>query len=488
MPITLKIVSYQRLTPGQNEFFRTDSNKISVGRSTENDLTLPDPQRFMSGTHCWIENRGGTWQLTDTSTNGVFMNGSDQRVPKGETVTLNDGDRIRLGDYELEFTAADAASSEGPFEDDDEDYFATPASSERERDTREESKAVNTPLSQMDSSLLGESVSIDELYGLQGEEEEEQEPPSLAGREARGSPMGHHFRAPEIEQPSGGDLPDKYRVDPDAIPEDWDEETGMLKSPAKPSAKQAAESPPGEAVEIPEDWDEETGVAATPEPPEQKEARQAQKPQAPARRIEADSAIAAFVAGAGLDPSQMKVEDEAAFFHDLGALLRTMTTGIMQAIASRSQVKSEFRLEQTMIAPTENNPLKFSVSPDEALLRLVQHSDSAYLAGAEAACQAIDDINAHQMAVLAGTEAALRSILRRFRPANLEARLGGGSALGKLIPLLRKAKYWEFYKALYDEISEAADDDFQQFFGSEFSRAYEQQLEHLRKTRKEDSP
>jgi type VI secretion system protein len=188
-----------------------------------------------------------------------------------------------------------------------------------------------------------------------------------------------------------------------------------------------------------------------------------------------------------MDPSQLKVEDEAAFFHDLGALLRTMTAGIMQAIASRSQIKSEFRLEQTMIAPTENNPLKFSATSDEALLRLVRHSEKAYLAGAEAAREAIDDINAHQMAVVAGTEAALRSILRRFKPDGLASRLGGGSALGNLIPLFKKAKYWDFFKALYEEVSEAADDDFHQFFGNEFAKAYEQQLERLRKSRKDDT-
>lgn len=496
MPITLKIVSYQRLTPGQQETFSTDRNKISIGRNPENDLTLADPQRFMSGTHCWIENRGGTWYLTDTSTNGVFINGSDQRVAKGDSVALGKGDRLKLGDYELEFAEQTGTPAGGPFEDDDEDYFAVPEPGAPGRDSREDSKEANTPLSQMDSSLLGDSVSLDDLYDFDGEEEEE-EPQSLSGREARGSPIHHHFSAPQVDDGQGGDLPDKYRVEPDAIPDNWDEETGMVKRPPKQADEPAPAAPADDPVEIPDDWDEETGIAEVeaeaPSPPPAAQrpapppAAERPAPRAPAPRIQADSAIAAFVQGAGLDRSQLKVDDEAAFFHELGALLRTMTAGIMQAIASRSQIKSEFRLEQTMIAPTENNPLKFSATAEEALLRLVRHSEKAYLAGADAAREAIDDINAHQMAVLAGTEAALRSILRRFKPDSLEARLGGGSAPGNLIPLFKKAKYWDFFKALYEEVSEAADDDFHQFFGNEFAKAYEQQLERLRKSRKDDT-
>jgi len=164
-----------------------------------------------------------------------------------------------------------------------------------------------------------------------------------------------------------------------------------------------------------------------------------------------------------------------------------MTEGLMQAISSRSQIKSEFRLEQTMIAPTENNPFKFSVSAQEAMSRLLNSNEAAYQSGPAAAAEAIDDINAHQMAVLAGTEAALKSILQRFKPASLEAKFASESLLNKALPALKKARYWEFYKILYEELSEAADDDFQQFFGAEFSDAYEKQLDRLRLARKEPS-
>ncbi len=489
MSITLKIISYQRLTPGQQELFQTELNRFSIGRNPDNHWVLPDPQRFMSGTHCWLENRDGTWFVIDTSTNGVFLNGSEQRLAKNDPVALNQADRIRLGDYELELdlleseqVLSDAASpSADPFQSNLEDIFTTPEAPHPS--APEELKEVNTPLSQLDNGLLGDAVSIDDLYQLDGEAEEQQEPPTLASQGDQLSPLSEHFSAPEVAEIQGSPLPDQYAADLDAIPENWDDETGMIQSPLKeepqdpkPVAKQAVAPPPARPQQPPAS-----------EAPQAPPLRPLEPSQQAARPISPDSALAAFAAGAGLYLTQLQVENENEFFNDLGELIKTMTEGLMQAVASRSQVKSEFRLEQTMIAPTENNPFKFSVSTQEALSRLFNRADGAYLSGCAAAAEAIDDINAHQMAVMAGTEAALKSILQRFRPATLESRFSGDSLFDKALPSLKKARYWDFYKVLYDEVSEAADDDFQQYFGSEFSSAYEKQLDRLKISRKEQS-
>lgn len=492
MSITLKIISYQRLTPGQQESFQTDLDKFSIGRNTDNHWTLPDPQRFMSGTHCWLENRNGTWFITDTSTNGVFINGSDQRLTKNDSVAINHADRIRLGDYELEIdlqqsvqvsgSQADSATemSSDPFQNDEEDIIATPEVSWP--NAAQDLKEVNTPLSQMDSSLLGDSVNIDDLHELSDDAQEQEEPPTLASQGDQVSPLRRHFSAPEVAQVQPSTLPDQYAADLDAIPENWDEETGLIKSPLsdqpqdlEPVTAEPSVSPPPPLTREP----------APPPAPGASPTSRVESSHPATQQISADSALGAFAAGAGLDLNQLQVEDEEEFFHDLGVLLFTMTEGLMQAIASRSQVKSEFRLEQTMIAPTENNPFKFSVSAQEAMTRLLNPTDSAFLSGRAAAAEAIDDINAHQMAVMAGTEAALKSILHRFRPATLESKFGGPSMVDKALPFLKKARYWEFYKILYDEVSEAADDDFQQYFGNEFSNAYEKQLDRLKLSRKE---
>ena len=480
MSLTLKIISYQRLTPGQQESFQSNLDKFSIGRNPDNDWPLHDPQRFMSGTHCQVENRNGVWVLTDTSTNGVFINNSDQRVAKGDSVELKQGDQIRLGDYDLQVDL-DAGSSAGisppsdidPFLDNIDDTFAAPEPPQPA--TLSEPKAENTPLSQMDNSLLGDAVSIDSLYQFDDAGEKAEEPPTLASRGNQGSPMEQHFSAPRVEQAPDNSPAGKYAADFDDIPDNWDDETGLVQNPGieKPDPKPTPASAPPAPLPEP--------TTSAPKPAPEYSARPS------SGHSGGGSALAAFARGARLDPNQLQVDDQEAFFQDLGALLETMTHGLMQAIASRSQVKSEFRLEQTMIAPTENNPFKFSVSPQEAMMRLINRSDHAYLSGIAAAAEAVDDINAHQLAVMAGTEAALKSILRRFNPRKLESKFGKDSSLRNSVAVLKKARYWDFYTVLYDEISSAVDDDFQQLFGAEFSSAYEEQLDRLKLSRKEPS-
>jgi len=106
--------------------------------------------------------------------------------------------------------------------------------------------------------------------------------------------------------------------------------------------------------------------------------------------------------------------------------------------------------------------------------------DTAYMTGVTAIKEGFDDVNAHQMAVIAGMEAALQDILKRFNPEALEKRLESDSILDNILPGGKKAKYWEMFKILFDQIAGEAEDDFQQLFGSKFSRAYEQQLDRLK--------
>jgi len=511
MPIALKIISYHRLTPGQQVLFRTDLQRFSIGRSRDNHWTLPDPQRFMSGTHCWIEQRAGSWYVTDTSTNGVYINGSDQRVEKNDSVAVGSGDRIRLGDYELEVeidgaevvSPAPQSDSGDPFHSPEGDVFAASvdAASGAGKPGRQEAGHESADDA---GGLLGDAVSIDDLYHLTEPENEAAEAPSLARGGDQASVLEQHFASPDVSQEASRGVPGDYAVAINEIPDDWDEETGAVPAPgtsaeaqphasaeavaavvppvdpSPPSPKETA-TPPPPAEPTPQ-RDVPRPTAAPPAEPAQPAPGKAER--VPAPSADAAGVLASFAAGAGLDVQQLSVEDEQAFFNEVGELLKTMTAGVMQAIASRGQIKSEFRLEQTMIAPTQNNPFKFSASPQEALLRLLGRSSSAYLSGPIAAAEAIDDVNAHQMAVLAGTEAALKSLLRRFDPQALESKFGEGSALEKALPLVKKAKYWDFYKVLYEEVSEATDDDFQKFFGSEFSDAYEKQLDRLKISRK----
>jgi type VI secretion system protein len=78
-----------------------ESGRLTLGRGPDNDWVLADPERLLSKQHCEIAWTGEAFVLTDTSTNGVFINNAQAPVGRGQTVELAPGDNVRLGDYEL---------------------------------------------------------------------------------------------------------------------------------------------------------------------------------------------------------------------------------------------------------------------------------------------------------------------------------------------------------------------------------------------------
>lgn len=80
---------------------------LTIGRSEEADVRITD--RFASGIHCRVHNRGNSYFVEDlSSTNGTYLNDEDL---DGEA-PLRDLDEIRIGDTEIRF---ELASYEGGY-------------------------------------------------------------------------------------------------------------------------------------------------------------------------------------------------------------------------------------------------------------------------------------------------------------------------------------------------------------------------------------
>src|SRR5271165_7312990 len=76
--------------------------EFHVGRGPDVDWVLPDPDRLLSKRHFAVAFRGGGWQIADTSTNGTWLNTEPGPIGRGAARALRDGDRLRLGAYEIE--------------------------------------------------------------------------------------------------------------------------------------------------------------------------------------------------------------------------------------------------------------------------------------------------------------------------------------------------------------------------------------------------
>ena len=187
-----------------------------------------------------------------------------------------------------------------------------------------------------------------------------------------------------------------------------------------------------------------------------------------------------FLRGAGIESSGIANTINANTFYLIGQLLSRSLEGAIQVLWARSKIKNELGLEVTIVHGRGNNPLKFSPSAQESLVKLLDPQGKAYMPANEAIDEAFSDIGAHEMAVMAGMRSALYDVLKRFDPEYLEQRLQKKSPTSARIPILKQALQWDLFQDLYGEIEKEAQDDFNRLFGRAFAKAYD---DHLRKTK-----
>jgi sigma-B regulation protein RsbU (phosphoserine phosphatase) len=96
---------------GTREHFALGKDVITIGRSRESDIFLPD--QWLSRHHAEIRKKGGGFAIADlNSKNGTLLSGQ----PVKEEVKLRHGDVITLGEHTLTFTEAGAAVEEPELE------------------------------------------------------------------------------------------------------------------------------------------------------------------------------------------------------------------------------------------------------------------------------------------------------------------------------------------------------------------------------------
>jgi FHA domain-containing protein len=194
--------------------------------------------------------------------------------------------------------------------------------------------------------------------------------------------------------------------------------------------------------------------------------------------------LRAFLHGAGVPDVAVSAGLTPEFMDMLGQLLRESTQGMLDLLLARTLTKREVRAELTMIAPKENNPLKFSPTVEVALAHLLAPHGRGFMPPLQAMKDAHDDLRSHQFGFMAGMRAALAGVLERFDPRQLEGRLTQKTVLDALLPINRKAKLWDLFAERYKDISHEAEEDFNVLFGKEFLRAYEAQVAKLEQDEK----
>jgi predicted component of type VI protein secretion system len=530
-----------------------NGGEFSVGRGPGVDWILPDGDRLLSKRHFALAFRSGSWQLADTSTNGTFINTDD--TPLGSEVrVLRDGDRVRLGAYEIEVRLAEDAFQSGGYEPRSRGYepqprggadpfgdpfgmdpLAPPAPAHQPFGGNVHTQAEVAPILPEDDFLHGAAPSGRPGY----------DPFRNPVQEDHSSVMQDAFQPPrasgQTPMHSGGVIPGD-----DLLPDNWDNDLleGIGDPPLSPST--APQLNPAPAPPPP--------PAAPPRPVPQPVARPMQQPIAPPpapmpaaepvafggdvspfdepsdlingpHRLEpnavplavahaepaapaadfdepevsappiarsparplpapappkpegADSGLlAAFMEGAGLP--EVQPTDPEATMRSLGAAFRAVVSGVRAVLIARASIKSEFRIEQTMIRARGNNPLKFSSGDDDALSALLGTGRRVDMAPAAAVTDALRDIRLHELASMAAMQSAVRALMEGLDPVKLRAAADQGGGM-TVLPAQRKARAWDAFEALHTKTTQALSDDFDSVFGKAFARAYERAMDEV---------
>ncbi len=455
MGVTLKFQS-SGTVPGNARPVTMQGGSLTVGRGPANDLVLPDPDRTLSKSHFVIEDHNGNVVVVDLSTNGTFLNYS--KIPLGRTPTpLNSGDVLGLGPYELVVEISQPGRG---------DAIAPPAAQDPLSPGRAE--RAPDPLDLLDDAGPGGDF-LDNLLGP--------EKPTGPSQFKPADPIDELLPPLDEEAPFFGK------------PDDGRGGQGASQPAHNPSTQDSfrPQATGGQNL-IPDDWDdlfegiEDSAAAAHPAAPQPAppEADVPPPAPAPAEASARDRDLAmAFLKGAGAAEVQIDEADLPNTMARMGRVMRTLVTGLREILMTRTSIKSEFRIEQTMIGAGGNNPLKFSISPDQAIEAMIRPTTKGYLSPESAAEQALQDIKAHEVAMVAGMEAALKGVLKKLDPKELEGKIETSSAFGSLLKG-KKARYWDVYEKIYAEISDQAENDFHDLFSREFARAYKEQLDRLK--------
>jgi len=457
MAIKLRVISdhYRELGEQRSRVFGVNGG--TIGRAQDNDWVLPDPSRVVSGHHCEIEYRGGSYWLKDTSTNGVFVNDSDEPLSVTGPVILRDGDRLSIGDYMVVVTV-------------DSRIDFLPAASE------EHSAAKHL------DEHIGAELDMDSLLSPRAEDSGQFQPRTAFGMtvpvEARPihRPPPVAKAEPEPEPPASTGTPVRAAhsiASPEAMP---------ASRPALTQQPSPSNGP---------DWAMRTRAITRQELADAMarrqsriEARQQVQPfhQQATTWADLKSAVQAFCRGAGIDPSALSAEAQSMLPLVAGQLLREAVVGLNDLAQARGKATPA----PATVQPTGSNPLRTSSSVEQALVRLFESHGRLYGGPVEALRDVLQDAKDHEAAVQAAMQAGLDAVLGQLSPSNVADQFEQRRARTLAPGQDPRPKYWDHYVEFFRVIAQNPGTDAQPIpFAEAFASTYSAVRDELRARRRE---
>jgi len=444
MALTLRIENHDSLPDGGPLSATVTEAGMEIGRDSSMGWTLPDPNRFISSRHMEIRYERGAYWLYDLSTNGTFLNGASSRMKSPHR--LAHGDRLQVGPYRIavEMVAGAAGGSVPPARD----PFA----------------AVSPAPDGGFGGAAPAARSGGDIWSIGGAPS----PKPVPGFDPRPPGRTSDFGDQHIEMP---------RMAPDAVAGAGSPFGGDVRLPPAAAAPVAAPvrdegSPFGGAAPVPQPMVPQVPpVVPMPEAFQPPGAGYPAPIPHPAQAPAGSSAVLdAICAGAGL-PAGTFAEggDPLRTAEEIGRLLRVVAEDLAALLRARAATKQSVRSGQrTMIGATDNNPLKFMPSAEEALEVMFGRPRAGFMRGATAVQTGFADVKQHQYAVHAALQPALARLLEDLAPEVIEAKAGSS------LMSSRKSRAWEIFVERWDAKTHPYENGMLDVFLAYYAEAYDQ--------------
>jgi len=514
--------------------FEFSSQGGSIGRSDLCDWTLFDQERFISKKHAEIFFQNNQFYVSDTSTNGIFINNTGNLLGSGNSHILKLGELLIIGEYQIvvDDISLNSDISQSSSNNDLLDLVMGAEPSEKSNNDFDPLSFQNNASGNNEHS---QSLGLNDILDNPVNDVEPQSKVSSSDYRVPEQPEitfgGESFASTQSEALNDANLYQQSKSD--EIPLDWElsgimpaisdeyidreanskEEVSVLDELAngdnplaqksfsqlmeeknltqKESIEEIAIPPKEVHLEqvVPIKNEElskevktikETTNFATSN--EQQDVPLKDAP--PAVTIEEiqnkapDIFFETLYRHLELPSQYLHSVDKEVFAKEIADVLLSSTKGLMSLLNGRTVFKQESRLSLTSIQPRSNNPLKFSIDPSDSLEMLLLKKKAGYMDVQSSYKEAISDIQSHQMAFLAGLQATLNGILNELEPEKIELE---AAQLGKsFMGLNTSSKAWKLYsekqKALASNVRQNLNDVLSKYFAD----TYQAQIDSIK--------
>ena len=523
MMLRLTIENVPSLTSGDPVEVSLAEHGLVIGRAAHADWTLPDPNNHVSSIHCEVDFRDGRYFLTDRSTNGTFINGAGERLTK--PVQLRDGDLLQIGHYQVrveEVPDGGTAASPGAVGMTagfgggidwgvGADSAAKPVSTTKfgREAARPLFQSANDPLmaafappsaaAHPDPFGVASSAAAPDPFGVAPRASDPFGTPSPAADPFAKAPAPDPFGV----QAGQSSSPDPFKVRSAPVPTADPFGTPPAASPsADPFAAAPRSAPAADPFGMPgavappppqtqpasstDPWAMLSGAGAVafapvppPPPPPPQAPPVATAPAPPAAPPEAatasDGLYARLLAASGLDRRDMGARTPEAVVDTIGQLLRQTADGLFKLLEARTRVRHQFGVgaQVTTFQRAGNNPLKWTRSPEQALKQMIGEPGAGFLEGTQAVRGAFEDLQAHEMAMMAAMQEAMQETIKRFAPDTIRNRISARGWLKSVLPGSREATLWRAYESEFSAFADESEAAYLDLFAKQFKKAYE---------------